>query len=460
VGGPHPVPRAGDRRQGLHQRLRRSGKLEPGRFYVILDSSHSAAAFDAIKAALNADSVFTLRDTGRKYALFGTAGDASEFPEIGHGLLTYSLIRAMQGGATANGKGFITEADLEGYMMANISYNKVDAAKPARYLADEQLLSYSDLRGLCLAMSDPTDRGCDELYGYDPKANTQATRGFVQKPPAPVDEALTRGTDYALILAGDTYDHWKKLDNPIYDAKTLEQELIQNYGYKKENILYRENPSKRDIHELLASLQKRAFGKNDRLLVYVAGHGYMEESGEGFLVTRETLLPPEDPYLDSGLDLSRFRSAVDQLPVPHILIVLDVCYGGSFKERKSVPAYTSENLDTTQSVDVLVANKMQHVSGLYIASGGLRSAFDGEPGRHSPFARAFLKTLRQYGGPEHIVDIGSIDGKVQGLCPHPYFGPFGTHEDGGDFIFIPNPNAHPVPDPGLDAKVDGPQCSS
>ncbi len=33
VGRPHPVPRAGDRRQSLHQRLRRSGDTRAGRFY-------------------------------------------------------------------------------------------------------------------------------------------------------------------------------------------------------------------------------------------------------------------------------------------------------------------------------------------------------------------------------------------------------------------------------------------
>ncbi len=33
LGRPHPVPRARNRRQSLHQRLRRSGTLEPGRFY-------------------------------------------------------------------------------------------------------------------------------------------------------------------------------------------------------------------------------------------------------------------------------------------------------------------------------------------------------------------------------------------------------------------------------------------
>jgi hypothetical protein len=156
----------------------------------------------------------------------------------------------------------------------------------------------------------------------------------------------------------------------------------------------------------------------------------------------------------------RLGDTVDRLGVPHILIVLDVCYGGSFKDRNHPSAYTTENLDTPQSSDVVIATKMKSASRLYIASGGLRQAYDGDPGRHSPFARVFLKTLREYGGQEHLIDLGKLDGALYGLCPHPYTGTFGTQQEGEDFIFVPKPDAQKVPDPGLDAQVEGPHCSS
>jgi len=435
--------------------------IQAQRQIVIIDSSDAAAAFDSLSAALNSDSVFTLRNTGRRYALFGVEGMGFESPGLGHGRLTYTLLQAMQGGADPDHKGFITEADLEGYMMSHLNYNLMEYGVGHRSLSSsEQLLSYSDLRGLCLS-TDGKSPGCYTNYGYDPEAKiAEETRGQGPREPSAVQQAAARGTDYALILAGNTYDHWPKLNNPIYDAQTLQQELIQNFGYAKENIFYRENPTKRDIHDLLTELQHRSFDQNDRLLVYIAGHGYMEDSGEGFIVTRETELPTDDPYLDSGLDLSRFRSTVDGLPVPHILLVLDVCYGGSFRDHKSMPEYTSESLDAAPSLDALINNKMKSVSRLYIASGGIRQAYDGEPGRHSPFARTFLKTLEKYGGPEHMIDMGKLDGAVYGLCPHPYYGTFGVQQEGGDFIFIPKPDAQPVSDPGLEAKVEGPHCSS
>lgn len=431
--------------------------IQAQRQIVILDTCESSAAFDSIHDALSSDPVFTLSKSGRRFALLGTDGTAIESKALGHGLLTATLLAAMEGEADPTHKGVITEAGLEGYMMAHIQTDPTNTQV-------EQLLSYSDLRGLCLADSratpSPSDHGCNYAYGYNPDlARREKTRALTPEEPTVAEQAAARGRDYALILATDKYDHWPSLHNPVYDGQTLQKELIENYGYEKENILYREDPTKADILGALTEVKKRNFGPDDRLLIYVAGHGHIDDSGEGFLVTKETLLPAEDPYLESALDLSRFRDVINQLPVAHILVVLDTCYGGSFKERKTLPAYTSENLDSAPSIDSLIADKMKSPSRLYIASGGLRQAFDGEPGMHSPFARTFLKTLRQYGGQEHFIDIGKLDGAVQGLCPRPYYGTFGVQQEGGDFVFVPNSDPHPVPDPGLDTRVPGPHCS-
>lgn len=434
--------------------------IQARRQIIILDSRQSSLAFEALHDALNADSIFTLRDAGRRFALFGIEGASQEAAKLGHGLLTSALLEAMHGSADANHDGVITEAELEGYMMGRIQ----DLIHSTYQQYDEQLLSYSDLRGLCLSSKKPRfETDCNSTFGYARDSRDEVmekVRGPQPEEPSATEQAEARGTDYALILAGNTYDHWPKLDNPIYDAQVLQSELIQNFGYSKENVIYQEDPTKRNVSDLLHKLRDLPFGKNDRLLIYIAGHGYMNDVGAGFMVTRETELPAEDPYLYSGLNLAALRDEVDQLPVPHVLLVLDVCYGGTFKEHKLLPPYSSENLDTAPSVDVVVSNKMKVASRLYIASGGLRQAYDGDPGRHSPFARTFLKTLRQYGGREHVIDMGKLDGDLYGLCPHPYFGTFGVQQEGGDFIFVPKPNAQKVPDPGLDAQVESPRCSS
>jgi uncharacterized caspase-like protein len=428
--------------------------IQARRQIVILDTAYSSDAFESLRSALNSDSVFTLRDGGRRFALLGLDGIPEEPSGVQHGLLAAIVLDAMAGAADLNHDGVITEGELEGYTMGRLS--AITDWDP--FEKSPELVSFSDLRGLCLSATSSTDQ-CMSWYGYDPSEQiSPKTRGVVAEE-APAAAKAARGTDYALILAGDTYDHWPKLSNPIYDAQTLKKELITNFGYAGDNVLYKENPTKRDVFDQLNDLQKRTFGPNDRLFIYIAGHGFMD-GAEGFMVTWESQLPADDRDFESGLALSRLRDKIDTLKVPHILVVLDVCYGGVFKERKQLPAYTVENLDTPQSLDVVVAAKMKSVSRLYIASGGLRQAYDGNPGTHSPFARTFLKTLRDYGGKEHLIDMGRLDGAVYGLCPHPYTGSFGTQQEGGDFVFIPSPDAKNVPDPGLSAKVVGPRCSA
>lgn len=199
--------------------------IQARRQIIILDSLQSSLAFESLRNALNADSIFTLRDTGRRFTLLGVDGASNETLELGHGLLTYALLEGMRGAADTNHDGVITEAELEGYLMSRIQ----DLVN-SNNLPDEQLLSHSDLRGLCLFSRRP-ESSCERLYGYNPSVQIHKMRGVEPDQPSVSEQAKSRGTDYALILAGDKYDHWPRLENPEYDAQTLQRELIQNFGY-------------------------------------------------------------------------------------------------------------------------------------------------------------------------------------------------------------------------------------
>src|SRR3990170_8184975 len=43
-------------------------------------------------------------------------------------------------------------------------------------------------------------------------------------------------TDYALVFATDQYDNWGDLVNPVFDSKTISNELKTSYGFKVEMI--------------------------------------------------------------------------------------------------------------------------------------------------------------------------------------------------------------------------------
>jgi len=47
-------------------------------------------------------------------------------------------------------------------------------------------------------------------------------------------------TDYALIFATDQYEYWSDLVNPVFDSRTIGEELKLRYGFKVEIV---ENPT-------------------------------------------------------------------------------------------------------------------------------------------------------------------------------------------------------------------------
>jgi hypothetical protein len=46
------------------------------------------------------------------------------------------------------------------------------------------------------------------------------------------DASNLNRTDYALMFATDKYDNWSDLVNPIFDSRTIADELKKTYGFK------------------------------------------------------------------------------------------------------------------------------------------------------------------------------------------------------------------------------------
>lgn len=398
---------------------------------VILDSCDSDSALESLHEALNADPDFTLRALNRQFALFGLEGTELERKELGHGVMTYALLKGLEGEADADHDGVITEAELEGYLTWKIpSIN-------TKLLKDEsrvQLVSRSTMRTLPLAVLDKT------------KAPAMRGSGLVADDKADAGSG-SQGKDYYLIFAGNQYAHWDPLNNPIYDAEILKQELDANYAYVPSDIV--KNPTKSQVRQALADLHSRKFSKQDRLLIYFAGHGDFDTVNSiGYLVSADTKTAADDIDRSSFTSFSDLRDMIDHLPVEHILVVLDVCYGGTFD--KTIADSRLRGEDDKIDKQKLIDRSMEGRSRMYLASGGVRAVNDGDPGRHSPFARSFLTILRHYGEALGVVNMDEIKAKMRAMLqPTPRAGPFYTQDVYADYVFIANSNARPVLDPGL-----------
>jgi Caspase domain len=234
--------------------------------------------------------------------------------------------------------------------------------------------------------------------------------------------------DYALIFATDKYEHWSDLVNPIEDARAIAQELSTNYGFNVEVV---ENPTVDEVWQKIRSYSEMKFAPQDQLMVFFAGHGHFDETfGEGYVVARNSL--NNDLARSSYISHNRLRGVVNNLPCNHVLLMLDVCFGGTLDPVIAKSRSATEELSTTQ----MLIRKWNYKTRKYITSGGKEYVSDGIPGKHSPFAAKFLEVLNSNGYGDMIVTLPELSGAFERLPQLPRFGSFGDDEKVSDFVFL------------------------
>jgi hypothetical protein len=240
-------------------------------------------------------------------------------------------------------------------------------------------------------------------------------------------------TDYALIFATDQYDNWSDLVNPIFDSRSIAEELRKIYKFKVEVV---ENTTQSDILKKLREYSEKQYKPLDQLFIFFAGHGtYDQTFGEGFVVTKESMI--NDEGKTTYLSHNRLRSIINNTPCEHIFLAMDVCFGGTFDEQLASSRGEEENeVYKEQSQAEFLTRKLQYKTRRYLTSGGKTYVSDGIPGKHSPFAKNFLEALESQGGKDGILTVQEIYGFVEKLKNPPRLGEFGDNAPGSDFIFL------------------------
>ncbi len=239
------------------------------------------------------------------------------------------------------------------------------------------------------------------------------------------------GVDRAIIFATNIYDSFSELVNPVIDATTVSDELQSNYYVNTELIV---NPTLKETIEKIREYAKLEYGKNDNLLIFFAGHGiYDEVFKEGYVISRDS--KSDDVAKTSYLSHSNLRTMINNIPCSHILLVMDVCFGGTFDPIIASKGRAAD-MYTEVTNEEFIERKKKYKTRLYLTSGGKEYVPDGRPGHHSPFARKFLEALRNYGGNDGILTVNEIIQYIEKVEPQPRFGEFGDNEPGSDFILL------------------------
>jgi hypothetical protein len=237
--------------------------------------------------------------------------------------------------------------------------------------------------------------------------------------------------DYALLFATDNYDNWSDLVNPVYDANTIATELKEKYGFEVEVV---ENANQEDVLVKIKDYSKRNYKPQDQLFIFFAGHGQFDEGfGEGYVVAKNSL--ESDKAKTTYISHSNLRSYVNNISCNHILLTMDVCFGGTLD-----PAIArSRALDSKDemSTNEFLVRKLSKKTRRYITSGGKEYVSDGVIGKHSPFASHFIEALKSRGGSDGILTISEVIPFLEKIkLNEPRSGAFGDNESGSDFVFI------------------------
>ena len=268
-------------------------------------------------------------------------------------------------------------------------------------------------------------------------------------------KARTGPQDYALVVGINEYDAkstWLDLENPLRDGAKVAEILEGEYGYETQFL---KNATQDDLYNAIYHYSELQDKQN--LILFFAGHGYFDDQlhDDGFIVLKDSKSLDQDRGLRSYFQFVTLQKIVDNFNFKHILLVTDVCFGGTFgynarisysytpeqRERLDKLTKTESTRRTYDAVDrkYFLDRQLMFKSRYFIAS-GIGEVREGE-GLHSPFARNFLDALESKGNRSIQVDDLLTFDELKAYCGKnvnmPIHGNFGSHQ-GGDFILIPS----------------------
>lgn len=269
------------------------------------------------------------------------------------------------------------------------------------------------------------------------KSNTRGGKAKkVENNPKNIEDSTVE--TYAFILATDTYNKdqnsWSDLKNPINDANEIAKILSERYQVKTTKVY---NKNKNDVLKAFLSL-KNQLGEKDKLLFFVAGHGYYSEDfSDGYLVMKDSYSLEDDITLESYLSMAKLNRILDGVKCKQVFSIFDVCYGASFELNNAdlpIENYSDSKLDN--GLDKFIVEKDKNISRIVLASGKYE-VFDywKDSETHSPFADKLIKAFKSE---KDFVSPGKIFSYVQGNATTPILKQFGKHEARGDFLLKAN----------------------
>jgi len=245
----------------------------------------------------------------------------------------------------------------------------------------------------------------------------------------PVQASSPYGRFHALVIGNQNYKELKSLKTPIADAKAVAEVLQNRYGFEVELVL---DGNRKEIMRAFSTLRKTMTSEKDNLLIYYAGHGYLDRLiGVGYW-------QPVDAEQDNDIDwipTSRVTNLLKVIQAKHALVVADSCYSGNLLMRES-KAQLAPGMEKNAWLQRMLERRSRNA----LTAGGEEPVLDSGGGGHSVFAKAFLDVLR---GNSEILDGDRLFDRIKSPVianarQTPLYGVINmTGHDWGDFLLVP-----------------------
>jgi hypothetical protein len=150
---------------------------------------------------------------------------------------------------------------------------------------------------------------------------------------------------FAVVAGVCSYEGDQKLYSPCRDARAMRDLLINEYGYKRDDIVFLvdkgeggervDGPPTAEVMKTKVERFRSKYGdeENSTFLFYYSGHGgYVKGAQADFGVLQPSgffTSLKDQPYQHRGWDMQRLIDDIKKgVPSRHIMLILDACYSG------------------------------------------------------------------------------------------------------------------------------------
>jgi formylglycine-generating enzyme required for sulfatase activity/uncharacterized caspase-like protein len=236
---------------------------------------------------------------------------------------------------------------------------------------------------------------------------------------------------WAVIIGINEYQHGRvpKLRYAVSDAQAVERELLA-HGFRSDRIitLLDRQATKAAIERVLGDDLRARMTKDDRILVFFAGHGKTDRlrSGEeeGYLIPVDG-----DPsrLFSTAISMQALRQISDRLPAKHILYVVDACYSGYALFNRAISDDLLEEMVKKPAIQILTAGRQEDQAQ--------------ERAGHGVFTQIFLQGLQgeAFGGKSWLAleELGLwVKSRVFAESNRRQLPQFGNLSGQGQFVFL------------------------